>query len=92
MEAGVRLEIEGRLYRRFKDEVLDKMNSDESITRAQIMYQLNISDYLTDRLLYYIKKNCDDNGFNSNVVNTHEGFRIQFMKPKMITKMYIIKL
>lgn len=80
------------LYNRFKTEVIDKMEQGDVITRNQIMYQMNVSDMLVDRLMYYIKHNLCREGFNKNVMISHEGFRVEFQKLKRSTKMYIIKI
>jgi len=86
------LRLEQILYNKFKDEVIDKLEKDEAVTRAQIMYQLGITDMMVDKLLCYIKRNLSKDTFNHNTVLPSEGFRVEFMKPKKITKMFIIKL
>lgn len=90
MRNGLRLEQV--LYNKFKDEVVDKLEPDEAITRAQIMYQLGITDMMVDKLLCYIKRNLCKDTFNHNTILPTEGFRVEFMKPKKVTKMFIIKL
>ena len=80
------------LYKYFVDIVLEKMNHDEMVTRSQIMYSLGLNDYLTDKLLWYIKRNCTTGNFNEDSINESDGYMIQFMKPNKITKMYIKKL
>lgn len=80
------------LYEKFRQEVLKDMKEDDVITRAQIMYKLNITDCAVDKLLFYIKHNLCRDKYNTNVMIANEGFRVEFIKPKKITKMYIIKL
>lgn len=72
-------------------EVLNEMMPNDVITRGQIMYKLNITDNEVDKLMFYIKHNLCRDKFNTNVMIANEGFRVEFLKTKKFTKMYIIK-
>jgi hypothetical protein len=87
------LKIENLIYEQFKKQVINEMEVNDMITREQIKYKIGLTDMLVDRLLWYIKKNLCTNGFNKNVMNYNEGFRVEFQKTKKgTTKMYIIKI
>lgn len=81
------------LYEQFKRQVIDEMQVDDMITREQIKYKLNLNDMMVDKLLWYIKRHLCTEGFNKNVINSFESFRVEFCKTKKgTTKMYIIKI
>lgn len=81
------------LYDKFKEDVIKEMQVDDMITREQIKYKLCLTDMLVDKLLWYIKRNLCTNGFNKNIMNCNEGFRVEFQKTKKgTTKMFIIKI
>jgi hypothetical protein len=87
------LKIENLVYESFRENVIKDMQVDDMITREQIKYKLGLTDMLVDRLLWYIKKNLCTNGFNKDVMNCNEGFRVEFQKTKKgTTKMFIIKI
>ncbi len=79
------------IYEKFRTEVLNQMKTNDVITRGQIMYKLNITDNEVDKLMFYIKHNLCRDRFNTSVMIANEGFRVEFLKTKKFTKMYIIK-